>query len=150
MKIYVASSWRNIYQPQVVTDLRAEDYLVYDFRNPSCDDNGFHWSEIHPDYKNWQFSDYLDALKTDVAVRGYNNDMQAMITADVCVLVLPCGKSAHLELGWFVGQGKPTCILLPEGESFQPELMTKMCNEQVDTMSGVIDWLGVLSLLREQ
>ena len=27
---------------------------------------------------------------------------------DTFVLVLPCGRSAHLELGWAVGQGKRT------------------------------------------
>lgn len=30
-------------------------------------------------------------------------------------MVLPCGKSAHLELGWAVGAGKRTIILLEEG-----------------------------------
>lgn len=42
---------------------------------------------------------------------------------DCCVLVLPCGRSAHLELGYAIGAGKPTFILLAEGE---PELMYKM------------------------
>ena len=34
MKIYVASSWRNTYYPQVVETLRQAGYEVYDFRNP--------------------------------------------------------------------------------------------------------------------
>ena len=34
MRIYVASSWRNLYQPTVVTALRQEGYEVYDFRYP--------------------------------------------------------------------------------------------------------------------
>lgn len=33
-KIYVASSWRNPYQPEVVAALRKTGYEVYDFRNP--------------------------------------------------------------------------------------------------------------------
>lgn len=41
MKIYVASSWRNAYQPQVVDALRKEGNEVYDFRNPAEGDNGF-------------------------------------------------------------------------------------------------------------
>ena len=32
MKIYVASSWRNGFQPGVVASLRAEGYRVYDFK----------------------------------------------------------------------------------------------------------------------
>lgn len=34
MKIYVASSWRNQYQPEVVATLRAVGHEVYDFKNP--------------------------------------------------------------------------------------------------------------------
>jgi hypothetical protein len=41
MRIYVASSWRNLYQPTVVTALRQEGYEVYDFRHPAPGDDGF-------------------------------------------------------------------------------------------------------------
>ncbi len=30
------------------------------------------------------------------------------------VLVLPAGKSGHLELGYLIGQGKPAYIWMPE------------------------------------
>ena len=33
-KIYVASSWRNPYQPEVVAALKKAGHEVYDFRNP--------------------------------------------------------------------------------------------------------------------
>ena len=33
-KIYVASSWRNEYYPEVVAKLREAGHEVYDFRNP--------------------------------------------------------------------------------------------------------------------
>ena len=33
-RIYVASSWRNKYQPEVVAALRKAGHEVYDFRNP--------------------------------------------------------------------------------------------------------------------
>lgn len=49
--IYVASSWRNDYQPIVVRELRSEGHEVYDFRNPSHGDKGFQWSDIDA---NWQ------------------------------------------------------------------------------------------------
>lgn len=35
--------------------------------------------------------------------------------------MLPCGRSAHIEAGWFVGCGKPLYILLSE-DQFEPEL----------------------------
>ena len=43
-KIYVASSWRNEYYPEVVKVLRDAGHDVYDFRNPPSGDPGFKWS----------------------------------------------------------------------------------------------------------
>ena len=37
MHIYVASSWRNTYYPEVVQALRDAGHEVYDFRNPTTD-----------------------------------------------------------------------------------------------------------------
>lgn len=59
-KIYVASSWRNDIQPQVVETLRKEGFEVYDFKNPEPGNNGFHWSEIDPDWKNAQMLKHSD------------------------------------------------------------------------------------------
>nr|DAI36486.1 MAG TPA: Nucleoside deoxyribosyltransferase [Caudoviricetes sp.] len=44
-KIYVASSWRNQHQPQVVSFLREQGHEVYDFRHPAGK-TGFQWSQI--------------------------------------------------------------------------------------------------------
>ena len=45
-RIYVASSWRNQYYPEVVEALRAAGHEVYDFRNPPHGGAGFHWTDI--------------------------------------------------------------------------------------------------------
>jgi hypothetical protein len=123
MKIYVASSWRNEQQPEVVKTLREMGYEVYDFRNPRPMNTGFHWSEIDPGWKNWTPSKFREALNHPLAIDGYFTDFRAMLWADVGVMVMPCGRSAHLEAGYFVGANKPLHILLSNGE---PELMYKM------------------------
>ena len=46
MKIYVASSWRNEYYPEVVMKLREAGFYVNDFRNPTSGDEGFHWNNL--------------------------------------------------------------------------------------------------------
>ena len=124
MKIYIASSWRSPYQHDVVLLLRSDGHEVYDFRNPYSGNYGFRWSEIDLDWENWTQEEYRDALKHPVATRGYVTDLQAMQWADACVLVLPCGRSAHLEAGYFVGAGKPLHILILD--PCEPELMYKM------------------------
>lgn len=45
-KIYIASSWRNSYQQDVVSFLRNKGHEVYDFRNPPHGNGGFQWSDI--------------------------------------------------------------------------------------------------------
>lgn len=125
MRIYVASSWRNDYQPDVIYGLREAGHEVYDFRNPTPGDSGFHWSEIDPEWESWSVDEYIDALLHPLAEQGFLNDFAAMQMAQVCVLVLPCGRSAHLEAGYFVGAGKPLLILV---EQIEPELMYKMAD----------------------
>jgi hypothetical protein len=114
MNIYVASSWRNEYHPRVVRDLREIGHEVYDFRAA-----GFHWSEIDTCYQGWTADEYIKALDHPLAQQGYQNDLEAMHRADVCVLVLPCGRSAHLEAGWFAGSvDKKLIILLDTAETY--------------------------------
>lgn len=123
-KIYVASSWRNSYQPSVVRILRIAGHEVYDFRNPEPDNYGFRWDDIDPNWKSWTFENYVKALQHPIAEEGYKLDFDAMRWADTCVLVLPSGRSAHLEFGWCIGAGKEGYIF--SQENVEPELMAKM------------------------
>lgn len=134
MKVYVASSWRNPRQPEVVGDLRFAGHDVYDFRNPAPGNNGFAWSAIDPDWNAWSAPKLIEALDDPIAVAGFELDMSALKACDACVLVLPCGRSAHLELGWAVGAGKLTIALLDDGE---PELMYRMVDRLCLDMADV-------------
>jgi hypothetical protein len=120
MKIYVASSWRNPWQPGVVALLRNAGHDVYDFRQPVPGEDGFRWSEIDGDWQQWNPKRYRSALDHPVARHGFKRDMDALRSCDVCVLVLPCGNSAHLELGWACGAGKRTAVLFPYGVDVTP------------------------------
>jgi hypothetical protein len=136
MRIYVASSWRNERQQAFVEALRADGHLVYDFRNPPAGRGGFHWSDLDPAWREWSAEGYRETLLTHpLAANGYLNDLRAMIWADACVLVMPCGRSAHLELGWCAGAGKRTVILLADGE---PELMYLLANHIVTTTEELL------------
>ena len=135
MRIYVASSWRNPTQPVMVTTLRDAGHEVYDFRNPRPGDNGFHWSEIDPNWQRWTPSQFRQPLHHRFAVRGFKSDMEALQACDACVLVLPCGRSAHLEAGWAAGAGKRLIILIADG--CEPELMYRMA-EIATTVDEVV------------
>lgn len=129
-RIYLASSWRNEQQPALVAGLREDGHEVYDFRNPAPGVAGFSWDQAgysagfvdKGDRTRDDLDVYLEALSHPKAQRGFSRDMTAMQWADTLVLLLPCGRSAHLEAGWAIGAGKQTHIILsPQG--FEPELM---------------------------
>lgn len=135
-KIYVASSWRNQYQPCVVGLLRKQDHIVYDFRKPSAHLSGFSWSELDDNWQNWTTKQYIKALDHPAAERGFKNDFDAMKWADTCILVLPCGRSAHTEAGWMKGQGKKVYVVSPDKE--EPELMYKIYDGIFDNLTDII------------
>ena len=138
-KIYVASSWRNPYYEQVVKRLREQDFEVYDFRNPPHGGAGFHWTDIDENAPNWTFEEYAEGLKHPLAEKQFAADLEAMEWADACVLVLPCGRSAHTEAGWFAGKGKLTIAYIPEKQ--EPELMYKLFDKVCCTIDELIDAL---------
>lgn len=149
--VYVASSWRNPIQIAVCTALKVVGIEHYDFKNPAPGEEGFHWSDVMPSYQRVgpgvpeqlaNADEYVKALEHPIAVQGYNRDWEAMQRADCCVLVLPCGRSAHLELGWFVGAGKRTAILL-DGPDVTPELMYRMVDYVAPSLFDLLGWLGV-------
>lgn len=84
---------------------------------------------------------YLTMVHHPVATAGFASDFEAMERADTFVLVLPCGKSAHLELGWAIGTGKRTAILLED--PVEPELMYRMVDHLSPSLFDLLGWLGV-------
>ena len=73
------------------------------------------------------------------AERQFHNDIEAMEACDVCVLVLPCGRSAHTEAGWFAGKGRTTIAYIPERQ--EPELMYKLFSGVCCSMDELINVL---------
>jgi len=150
-KVYVASSWRNVAQPGVVAAIRSLGHEVYDFRNPSNGgpdpfdgmlDGGFSWRDIDEQWQSWDGHQYINNLSHPLAEAGYRADFGAMEWADTFVLVQPCGRSAHLELGWAVGQGKTTVMMLDE--QIEPELMVKMCDHICVGLGDVLELFEML------
>ncbi len=134
-RVYVASSWRNRYFPEVVTRLREAGHEVYDFRNPPHGGAGFHWTDIDPNAPAWTYAQYAEGLHHPLAERQFQADIDALTWADTCVLVLPCGRSAHTEAGWMAGAGKRVIAYIPE--MVEPELMYKL----FDGVAGSLDEL---------
>lgn len=138
-KIYVASSWKNKFQPQVVSRLLDAGHEVYDFRNPPHGKGGFSWSSVDADWQGWNCDDFIDGLETNAADIGFKADLDALKWADVCVLVLPCGRSAHTEAGWMSGAGKKVIVYIPDYQ--EPELMYKLFDLVTDDFDKILEYL---------
>lgn len=114
--IYVASSWKNPKQVEIVRLLRSLGHEVFDFRNPEIEGYGFNWDEVDPNWKEFKPSQVVAALDRPVAQAHFELDYKAMRWATCCVLVLPAGRSSHIEAGWFAGSNRELHILLDQDD----------------------------------
>ncbi len=90
--------------------------------------SGIRWGDMDSNWTAWTPEQYRDALISHpVASHGFLSDFRAMQWADTCVLLLPSGRSAHLEAGWMAGAGKRTVVLLAPGQD--PELMNLLLDD---------------------
>ncbi len=83
---------------------------------------------------------YKEALADHGAQHVYNFDRTFLTRASTVVLVLPAGKSGHLELGWALGQGKRGFILL-DGEPDRYDVMYNFSTGVCLSMQELIDAL---------
>ena len=86
-------------------------------------------------------AEFIKALDHPMPCRAYASDHAGMEWADVCVLVLPSGKSSHMEAGWMKGKGKPVYVLLAED---RPELSYKLFDKICISLEELADVLGVV------
>jgi len=142
LRIYVASSWKNPHQPDVVSRLRAiPGTEVYDFRHPKPGNDGFAWEAVDPNWEKWTFKEYRAALEHPIAQEGFRFDQYALEQCDMCVLVLPCGRSSHLELGYCAGMNLMTAVYSPPGVPVQPELMNLLADRITDDFAEIEEWV---------
>lgn len=125
-KIYIASSWKNKDVVRSLANiLRGDGHEVFDFTDPNC--------HTVPGIEKYVFDgkafaayrgqdpatvDWIDFLTWDPSKRAYRSDKAGLDWADTVVLLLPSGRSSHLEAGYGVGQHKELYIFgnLPVGE----------------------------------
>ena len=89
-------------------------------------------------YKENRFTkQFQEALNHPIAQKGFDSDFNGMQWADVCVMVLPCGRSANTEAGWMKGAGKRVMVYSPEKQ--EPELMYKIYDFVSDNIFRIND-----------
>jgi nucleoside 2-deoxyribosyltransferase len=79
-------------------------------------------------------------LQGHAAKNTFLFDKRHIDDADIGVLIYPAGKSAHLELGYMIGQGKPGYIFIPE-EPERWDVMAQFATAVIHTFDDLLSHL---------
>lgn len=135
--IYLIGSLRNPKVPAIGKALRDIGYDVFDdwhAAGPEADDK---WKE----YEESRGHTYREAMSGLAAQHVFEFDYFHLNRCDLAVLVLPAGKSGHLELGYFRGLGKPAFILLDENQPDRWDVMYKFATTLFFTLDEMLEEL---------
>lgn len=108
--LYIIGSLRNPNIPEIGVKLRELGFDVFDdwyAPGPEADD---YWKH----YETSRGRTYEEALQGWAGKHIFEFDKHHIDRSDIGVLIAPAGKSAHLELGYMIGQGKKGYILLDD------------------------------------
>ena len=136
MRIYLIGSLRNLAIPQVAQYLRSLGHTVVDdwyAAGPEADDC---WQ----DYETQRGHTYQEALAGLHADHVFHFDLYHLNRADAGVLILPAGRSGHLEFGYLRGRGTPGYIVLGGGYD-RFDVMYKFATAVVDTVEALEGYL---------
>jgi hypothetical protein len=130
--LYIIGSLRNVQVSVTAAHMRAFGYDVFDdwfAAGPEADD----WWKT---YEIARGRTYQEALNGYAANQVFRYDKSHLDRCQAAVLVLPAGKSGHLELGYFIGTGKPGYVMLPEGDD-RWDVMYRFATAVVRTPEGL-------------
>jgi len=85
---------------------------------------------------------YREALQLPFVTTAFEFDLKHLHQAKALVLVMPCGKSAHVEMGMFYGWGRPRFLLF-DGEPYDDnwELMPKLATGMAYSVEELVTML---------
>ena len=136
---------RNPQIPELGKAIRQLGYDVFDdwFAAGEIADDSWR------DYETHRGRTYAEALKGHAAQHVFGFDLEHLDRSDIGVLVLPAGRSGHLEFGYLCGQGKIGYVLLDGPERWDvmyqfaakvcanfKELETELCGLLTDTQNA--------------
>ena len=136
-EIYLIGSLRNELIPSIGVELRQAGYSVFDdwfAPGPEADE---YWRK----YAGIRGDSYKEALAGYAATHIFEFDLHHLNRCNIGVMIMPSGKSGHLELGYLAGQGKPTYILF-DGEPERWDIMVKFANDIAFSMDELIKVMG--------
>lgn len=136
MKIYLIGSLRNPAVPVLANDLRRLGFDVFDDWYAAGEKADDAWQA----YERGRGHTFSDALQGLAAQHVFEFDRRHLFASDIGVMILPAGKSGHLEAGLLVGRDKPVYALLPEEPErfdFMYQFLSDVFTDQEDLMQAL-------------
>ena len=134
-QIYLLGSLRNPKVPVLGNELRKRGFIVFDDWYAAGDKADDHWQ----DYEEGRGRDFGAALRDGrSAAHVFNYDLYNMAASDLIVMLMPCGKSGHLEFGYARGEGRPGFIYFDGGEPDRWDVMYKFATEIAFTLDQLL------------
>lgn len=135
--IYLIGSLRNPRIPEIAKALRIVGHDIWDdwFAAGEFADDAWR------DYEKGRGHDFAGALAGEAAKHVLAFDRTHLDACDAAILVMPAGKSGHLELGYVLGQGKPGYILL-DGEPERYDVMAGLATGVATSLDALKDMIA--------
>lgn len=137
--VYLMGSMQNPRIPELANELEASGILCFDSWYSPGPDTDVRWRE----HSQLRGRSYIEALADPHAQTVFRFDKHWIDGAAAAVLVAPAGRSAHLELGYVIGQGKPGFILLDSPDPERWDVMSLFATAVFD------DPLALTATLKE-
>lgn len=132
--IYLIGSLRNPEVPELAKILRENGFEVFDDWYAA----GFEADDKWKEYEIGRGRSYTEALSGFAADHVFQFDKAHLERATAVVLILPAGKSGHLELGYALGRGKKGYILL-DNDPGRFDVMYKFATMVTTNLEEIID-----------
>jgi len=133
MLVYIIGSLANKQIPEIAKIVRSAGFDTYDEW----------WCPGEFADKNWQAYSQFNGLTYEQALNSWHArqvfeiDKFHLDRCDAAILVLPAGKSGHLELGYIKGSKKPAYILL-DAEPERYDIMYKFADMVTADLDNII------------
>lgn len=143
IKGYLIGALVNPEIPRIAHDLRRQGFDIVDDWHAAGPQADVIWR----DYEVARGRSFKQALRGKHAECAFEYDKRWLEQADFAVLALPAGKSAHLELGWFLGRDKPGWVLFdkePERFDLMYRFATGVCFSEEELYRELRKFYGTL------
>lgn len=135
--IYIIGSLRNEQIPVVGNAVRAAGFEAFDDwhgTGPKADD---HWFE----YEKLRGRSFIEALAGRAAQNTFALDRDNILRSEGVIMVMPAGRSGHIEFGYAARGGVPAVILLDK-EPERYDVMYNFASKITYDVNDAVDYIS--------